>query len=424
MAIIVPPSLGMWVFGATLVGLPASSMGRVLAGAFLAVGLSTLLQLALGWRVPVFEGPASIHLATVVVIAATKGGTAPIAEITGGLLVAGAVVFVLGAIGADRVLIRIFTPAATATFVLALVVVLAPDATAQAIGRSNAHPVGTAAAWFVLVVAVVAGALAYLRARLRPFALLIALIAGVGARFIMGWPTTVPLGSGWTFPHFVAAWPRFTFAATVPFALAGVAAAFNVVGSLSAMSSVETGEVGRPRHGLVMNGLIQGIQSGLVGFVGTVGHLESASVVRMIGHGGRRSLAIAAAGLVALSFVDPVVRALATIPAHISGTLLLVLMLVLCVVGIEIVRSLPRLVRWGVVVPALVPAVWWVVFRPSTGGFGAALNPMVLAVAVALVAERLVTSLRRPPAEGEPGSFEDTMAAPTPPSMTEGRVAG
>lgn len=401
LAIIVPPSLGMWVFGAALIGLSPSSLGRVLAGAFLATGLATLLQLAFGWRVSVFEGPASIHLATLVIVAASQGGSASPGVVMGGLLVAGAVVLLLGITGADRLLGRIFSPAATAAFVLALVIILLPEAGSQAVNRSIGPPVGTGDAWLVLLVALGAGSVAYLRRKLRPFALLVALVAAVGAQLLMGWPASGGLDPGWTIPTpFVWGIPRFSLAASLPFALAGLAAALNVVGSVSAMSSVDRASApGRYRQGLLVNGLVQGVHSAFVGFIGTVGHLESASVVRMLGRDGRRSLAMAAAGLVMLSFVDPAIRVMATIPAHISGTLLLLLVLVLGVVGTEIALSCSAQVRWLVIGPALVPPLWWVVSPPSGQGITAFLNPMVLAIVVAVAAERLLRSFLKAPAE-------------------------
>jgi xanthine/uracil permease len=410
-ALIIPPGIGMWVFGAGLVGLPTSSLGDVLAGAFLAIGVATLLQLWLGWRVAVFEGPSSVHLAMVVVVATVSGGTAQIEEVAGGIIGAGVVLLILGASRADRVLRRLFTHAATAAFIFALMVVLLPDALPQAIGRSDTHLWGTWDAWLLLTVGLVVGVLAFIRLALRPFALLVALSATVVGRLLLGWPSGVTLEEGWAIPMpFWWGVPRFTMETIVPFALVGIIGGFNIVGSLSAMSSVVGQGRDRPRRGLVVNGLVQGIQSAFVGFMGTVGHLESASVVRMLPNNGRRSLGLAALALVVLAFVDPVVRVLASIPIQISAVLLLLLMLALSVVAMEIMRALHKRTRWLVVAPSLLAPAWWVVARPSGEGLTALLNPIVLAVVIAIVAERLLIRAGRRASAVD----ETSMPDPTP----------
>jgi xanthine/uracil permease len=409
-AVVVPPSFGFWLVAGDLAGVPAADERTVILASLLSLGLATLIQVLAGYRMPIFEGPASTYLAAVAVLAAGAGGARP-AAVTAGLLAAGAFVFLLAISRFDRVLQRIFKPAVVVSFVLIVSIAVIPDAFEKAIGRDGAHSWGVPAAWVsaaLVAVVVLACTLGARRvARLRSFGLLIGLLAGTLCYFLLaGFPPRV-VESGWALPSlFPWGGPEFSATAVLPFLIAGVLASLNVMASIDAVAAATGDEPGpaTTRRALACHGGAQALTACFGNILGNVPRLDSAAVVRMISNPRPRALAIAAAAILALAFISPAVDVIARIPISVSAAVLVVVLAMLVEQGLRQMTSFEWWRRWLVVAPAVAPTIAWLIFADRLSErVRLVANPLLIGVVLAVVLDRLVPCLRAGHARGALG---------------------
>ena len=180
---VIPAAMGFWLVAGSVVGVRPDQIDTLVMASLLALGIATLLQVAFGFRLPMYEGPAAAYLASITVIGAE--GYHSLAAVTGGLLAAGVFVALLGAIGADRLMARAFTPLVGNVFVMTVTLAIAPATVAtRDRPRASALPGrpglgGDGSSWSAVAL--------FLRRwqRLVPFSLLAALVAGTATYF--GW---------------------------------------------------------------------------------------------------------------------------------------------------------------------------------------------------------------------------------------------
>ena len=89
---IVPQAFGFWLVAGDVAGVAADERRTFLLAGLLTLALATLAQVTFGYRLALYEGPAAGYLASVIVVAS---GGHDLAEITGGMIVAGVTVIVL-----------------------------------------------------------------------------------------------------------------------------------------------------------------------------------------------------------------------------------------------------------------------------------------------------------------------------------------
>lgn len=394
--VIVPPAFGFWLVAGDLAGVPAAEFRPLIVASMLGVGIATLAQVVAGYRLPVFEGPAGNYLAAVAVLAVASPTPA---QATGGLLAAAALVVALGAAGADRFFERLFTPAVVHAFLLIIVIVALPPTTERALGTSSGAPLGTSAGWLATgaVVAVAAGA--QLAARLRPYALLLALVTGVAVYFAVdGVPSLELSGVGIAVPELFP-WgpPELTASVAAPFLVAGVLASFNTVASIRVISDVadERPQPQAGRRGLLAHGGTLGIGACLGNVLGHVPRLDSSSVVRLIGNPRRMALGLAAALIIVLAFVGPVIDVLAQLPVPVSGALLLVVLGLLANQGLRAVAAMDARSRWLVIAPAVAPAFVWLALADRMSQTAQLLtNPLLVGVVLAVALDHVLPAHR------------------------------
>jgi xanthine/uracil permease len=399
--VIVPPSFGFWLVAGDLAGVAESQRQTLILSSLIGLGLATLVQVTVGYRMPVFEGPASTYLAAVAVVAA--GGAAGRPEaITGGLIAAGVVVFAFGVLGVDRLLRRIFTPPVVTAFLLIVVLTVVPATVDRAIGHSQAHPWGVAVAWISSLVVIVVGVGGQAIPRLRSYCLLAALVMGTAVyAAIDGLPDPAAGAGGWPTPAFFP-WgaPELSVAIVAPFVVAGILASFNTIASVNVMAQTiqKAPGPGAERRALLSHGATQGVAASFGNVLGNVPRLDSSGIVRILGNPRPRALAIAAAAIVVLAFIGPAVAALARLPIPVSAALVAV------VLGIMVRQSLREAAtfgarrRWLVLAPAVAPTIVWLVVSDELSETVQLIaNPMLIGVALAVVLDRLVG---REPAPG------------------------
>jgi len=384
---IVPSAFGFWLVAGDVVGVPPGRRAEFLLAALLTLGLATIAQVALGYRLALYEGPAAGYLAAVIVVA---GGGHGLAEITGGMLVAGATVIALGLLGFDRLLLRIFTPLTGMVFVLVVTVAVMPTTLERAVAAGGAHPLGTAAGWITATATLATGIALGRRRGLRPYALLGALLVGAGVSVIVDGVPHADLSGGLAAPPLLP-WgaPQFSLAVAIPFVIGAAIVAFNTVAAIEIASDA----TGRPRahrataRGLVVHGGAQMTGAALGNVLGTVGRLDSLPIAGLLGTYRRAPLALAALLVLGLAFIQPFLALVAALPLSVSASLLAFML------GTMIVTTARRLWPLGpaartVAAAALVPAVAW---APLQGSLSATVqlvaNPMLWGVAIGLVLE-------------------------------------
>jgi xanthine/uracil permease len=389
----VPPSFGFWLVAGDLAGVPRSDTRLLIAASLLAMGTATLIQVVAGYRLPVFEGPASTYLAAVAVVRTSGHGGDPRA-VTGGLLAAGALVLLLGLVRADRIIKRFFTPAVVSAFVVIVVVTVAPDTLQRVIGSSSSHPLGAVAAWVSAALVIGIAVAGQWFGPLRAYSLLVALLFGSLAYFaIAGFPNSA-VDSRWTTPSpFPWGAPQISIAIAVPFLVAGLLASFNTVASINVMAGLldRRAQPSQERRGIAAHGAAQCITACFGNILGHVPRLDSAGVVQLLNNPRRRALATAAVATIALAFISPLVDLIARIPVPVSAALLAFVLAVLLGQGLRQAAALDRRSRWLVFAPAILPAFIWL---PVAGSLSHTLqllvNPLLIGVALGVVLDRLV----------------------------------
>lgn len=389
--VVVPGAFGFWLVAGDMAGVPATDQRTLVVASMLALGAATLVQVVQGYRMPIFEGPASTYLAAVAVVAvsATPGPAA----VSGGLLVAGALVLVLGVLRTDRLLERAFTPVVATVFLLIVSLMVLPATLQRAVGASEGPVLGTWTAWTTLAVVLAVGLGARAWPVLRPYSLLGALGLGTACFFLLDGLPAVSLEGGLVLPSLLP-WgaPQVTVAVAAPFVVAGVLASFNTIASVRVMA-VSTGvpaPVSSARRGLLAHGLTQMGGACVGNVLGNVPRLDSAAVVEMLDDRRRRTLAVAAVLTVSLAFWSPFVGLVSALPVAVSAAVLALLLGILVISGLRTVAALPARTRWLVVAPAVAPTIAWVPIAGSLGETAQLFaNPLLWGVIAAIVLERL-----------------------------------
>jgi xanthine/uracil permease len=392
--VIVPPSFGFWLVAGDLAGVPESSRQTLILASLLCLGLATLAQVKAGHRLPVFEGPASTYLAAIAVLSVGSAAGHPEA-VSGGLLAAGLLVFAFGAVGAERLFRRVFTPPVVTAFMLIVTMIVVRPTLERAIAHSPTHPWGEWSAWVSTAVVVLVGAGGQAIAALRSSRLLVALVAGTAVYALTAGLPPARAGGGWATPELFP-WgdPELTGSIVAPFLVAGLLASFNTIASIQVMSITleRPPPRGSDRRALLSHGAMQAIGASLGNVLGNVARLESSAIVRMIGNPRPRALAIAAAAAIALAFVSPVVALLARLPIPVSAALVAVVLGMMFQQSLREAAKLEPRRRWLVLAPAVAPTIVWVPLSTSLSEHVQLLaNPLVIGVALAVVLDRVVT---------------------------------
>jgi xanthine/uracil permease len=397
---VVPAAMGFWRVAGSLAGVPPGQLPTLVAASLLALAVATLLQVALGFRLPIYEGPAAAYLAAITVV--TAEGNHSLGAITGGLLAAGGFVALLGLLRADRLIAKAFSPLVANVFVLTVTLALIPASVERAVGATRGWP-GQGTAWAAsAVVGVVVVACRRVRG-LIPYSLLAALILGTAFYVVMAGVPSVQLSGTLSAPA-VLPWggPRLNAEVVIPFLLAGALAAFNTVATGRVVSIAQDLEVGddAQRRSFIVHGANQVSTAMLGNLVGTVSRVDSVGIARLLDHRGRAPLVLCSLLVGALAFVVPFVQLVAALPLSVSAALLAVLLwLILADAASGIARE-PAAVVAAVVVPAMVPTAIWIAVGGSLPPTVQLLaNPMLWGVLLAMALERVVTprvALSRP----------------------------
>lgn len=105
--------------------LPDADTISLLQRTLFVIGISSLLQVTLGHKLPILEGPAGVWWGVFILLAANlapgASGTALLRQMEMGLLIGGTLILLLSAVHLIRYLKRLFTPVVTGTYLLLLI---------------------------------------------------------------------------------------------------------------------------------------------------------------------------------------------------------------------------------------------------------------------------------------------------------------
>ena len=389
---VVPQAFGFWLVAGDVAGIGPGQRRAFLLAAMLTLGMATLAQVTAGYRLSLYEGPASAYFGAVIIVAST-GGT--LADISGGMIVAGLTVVLLGIVGFDRLLRRVFTPVTGMVFVLVVTVAVVPPTLERAVAISDTASYGTATGWVSAISVVVVGLGLQRARRLRPYALLGALLAGVAVVLMIDGVPSADLSGGLASPSlFPWGAPQFDAGVALPFVIAAGIAAFNTVAAVEVAEEVTAGprRTGAARRGLGVHGSAQVAGAMFGNVLGTVSRLDSLPISALLGTTRRTPLVLAAALIIALAFVAPFLGLVAALPLGISAALLAFMLGTMILTTARRLWPLGARARW-VAAGALVPSVAWTPLQGMLSPTGQLLaNPMLWGVGIGLVLERLLAT--------------------------------
>lgn len=290
---------------------------------FLVTGVTLLLQVLWGHKLPVITGPATVLLIAIIANAAEK----QTAVIYSTIALCGLLLTMVSALGLPNRLAALFTPRVTGIVLLLIAFTMLPTV----LNFITAGPdFSTGRGLFAggLILAVLTGQ-RILPPLLRSTIVVWALLAGSGVYYLLFGapvPTAVsgsePAARQWITLTLTVDWPVL-----LSFLFCFIALTANDLGSIQTTAGLlEDAAVARTtRRGLIVTG-IGNMLAGAVGVIGPVNYSLSSGVIIASGCGSRYPMLPAAAAMIMLACMPGVIQAFAYVPPVVVGSLLLYLL--------------------------------------------------------------------------------------------------
>lgn len=314
-------------------GLSPHNTGLYLDQTLIACGVVGILQVLVGHRYPIIEGPAGTWWGvTLVLIQMTKetGGSLPdlLRQLELGLIVAGVVAVLLAAFGLLGFLRRLFTPIVTGTFMLLLSLQLSRSMVAGILGLDSGGNVVhvRVAILAVLLIAFTVFLMVKGPGMVKSLAVLIGLAVGWGLFAIFGFAPGAPgkAGPAFALPQFFP-WgaPQAQSGILVTCVITMVVLMSNLITSIQVMG---TANRERPDGAKFVRGtFMTGFGTAVAGAVGAVGNIPlsvSASLVDLTGIGERMPFLISSVVILVLGMLPAVGHFAAGLPAPVGYAVL------------------------------------------------------------------------------------------------------
>lgn len=295
---------------------------------FALMGITTILQVFWGHRLPIVVGPAAVLLVGIITALASQGAETDTGKIYTSLIVGGAIVTLVAAGRLLERIQRIFTPRIVVVILMLIAFTLSPTI------RNLIFPAGEEeryafGLWFTLI-GVFSMAVASHAARgvwksvVIPAALVIGSIVyytiygGFGEVFASYSESEGPL----LLPHL-----KFDGGMIAAFIFCYVALLINDIGSIQSLGAMlETPDTDkRCRRGIGITGAMNMV-AGALGVIGPVNYSMSPGVIASSSCASRYALLPPGIGLMACAFVPQLIALLSAIPNTVIGVILLYLM--------------------------------------------------------------------------------------------------
>ncbi|WP_054970837.1 purine/pyrimidine permease [Alicyclobacillus ferrooxydans] len=296
-------------------------------------GLIGLLQVTFGHRYPIVEGPAGMWWGVFLVLIQMTDDTGSSLsnlrpELELGLILAGVLYILLGALNWIEPIKRLFTPIVTGTFMVLLSLQLSESLIRGilGIGSGNGTVNGRIALASIFLVGLTVSLMMWGRGLFKNMAVLIALLAGWILYAVMGMvhlgpdPTKAPILLPQLLPFGM---PKFSSGVVVTTLFTAMILLSNLITSVQAMSMATETEATPPRfrRGTFITG-VGTVLAGLFGTVGNVPLATSASLVALTKMSARLPYIIASVIFALLGLIPSVGRLLVTLPAPVGYAVL------------------------------------------------------------------------------------------------------
>jgi xanthine/uracil permease len=289
---------------------------------FFVIGLSILLQVLWGHRLPLIIGPAAVLL---VGITASQGSS--IQTIYTSILIGGLILAFLSISGLFGHLKKLFTPRVIVTILMLIGFTLTPmiirlilSPTPQASPLSNL-------VFSLLFILTMFMANTFLKGIWRSTLIIWAMLTGTIVYFVIFPGSLAPVQSHSTF--FSGFFQDFNFTLSfnagtlVSFLICFLALAINDLGSIQSIGEMlQTNDMEkRTSRGITLTGVLN-VLSGLFGVIGPVNYSLSPGVIASTGVASRFTLIPAGIGLITMSFIPAAINLIGTIPSVVIGSTL------------------------------------------------------------------------------------------------------
>lgn len=301
---------------------------------FIVCGITIIVQVLWGHRLPLVAGPAAVLLMGVIA-AASQGHTA--STIYPSMIIGGALVTLLAAVGAMKYIQKIFTPRIVAAIVILISFTMAKPIVGL-IFADKAHA-GLALVSAIVGVAVMAWANKVLRGIWKSMVVILAMILGSIFYYCM---TEFPkeFVHDTVAPQLIVTELKLDAGVVLAFLFCYIALLINQVGSVQSLGEmVGASDMGkRQTRGLLFTGIMNMV-SGVAGVPGPVDYSLSPGVVASTSCASRYTMLPAAMAMIVLALFPQAVAMLLTIPQPIMGIVLLFLMATQVAAGFEVIHS-------------------------------------------------------------------------------------
>lgn len=301
---------------------------------FAICGVTIIVQVLCGHRLPLVAGPAAVLLMGVIA-AASQGHSA--SAIYPSMAIGGALVTILAATGAVKYIQKIFTP----RIVAAIVVLIAFTMAKPILGLifAEREHAGLALISAIVGLMVMAWANKVLRGIWKSTVVILAMILGALFYYaVTGFPKEFVSDS--VAPHFFVGEWHLDAGVVLAFLFCYIALLINQIGSVQSLGGfVGASDMAKRQKGSLLITGAMNIASGVVGVPGVVDYSLSPGVVASTSCASRYTILPAAVAMILLALFPQAVAVLLTIPRPIMGIVLLYLMSTQVAAGLEIIQS-------------------------------------------------------------------------------------
>lgn len=286
---------------------------------FFIIGLSILVQVLWGHKLPLIIGPASVLL---VGITASQGD---ISTVYSSILIGGLILTILSISGLFGYLKRLFTPRVVVTILMLISFTLTPMILKLIFSNTpQVSPLSQLVFSLVFVFSMFMGN-RYFRGIWKSALIVWGMFVGSLIYFLLFPHTLTPIESN---SGFIAGFFRdfnttFTIdvGILISFLICFLALAINDLGSIQSIGEMlNTSEMSkRTSRGITLTGLLN-VLSGFFGVIGPVNYSLSPGVIASTGVASRFTLIPAGVGLMAIAFVPPAINIIGAIPSVVIGS--------------------------------------------------------------------------------------------------------
>lgn len=362
-----------------IVGLDSAGIASLAQRLFFITGLSSLLQVFFGHRLPVIEGPSALSWAVFISLAQVVAGlghslSSLRTDFMGGLLVAGVILFLLGITGIIGKIIKLFTPVITGCMMILLCLQLSRVFVKGMLGITPQQSTLSLLSLVIGIVVIATVIFVSMRGTnfLRSISVLFGLVAGWVIYYALGL-ASVPNTEGLKILDFprLFAWgmPTFGPGVVATNVLIGFVLLANIIASVAAMGKmvqVEGGLEPATYNKAVAFSGIGNILGGIGSTVGSVPFAASSGLVSLSGVASRWPFILCCLTLMGFGFFPSLGVWVAAIPEPVGYAVFITAFAQILIIGLRDLLQLTLDRRVSFVVGLTVIAGAGVMALPST----------------------------------------------------------